>query len=271
MNSSCFAVVVNISVIYSLLLFFSVLTCLWWQADNGDVKIIDNLALNCCAQRNHSVDCKTAKSTSLIWEYYDFSQVLQSSWVLASIHYQGQGKDLAIRTQGQSQDLKMVSSRILEAKTSLRGQQDCMLPSVLRHLVDCSKIELWSIIWRIACLLQTCRMPLHLVAEHSLCAVECTQCGCTSGSLCQYRHEFHLMWLNVFSVGVQIWIKSRMICVSMICYILLRHNHIWFVAVHCDGIMLQLVPCTLSSSVFDASFTVTAMAHQWYKAICWQS
>ena len=37
---------------------------------------------------------------------------------------QDQGQDLAIRDQGQCQDLKTVSSRIIEAKARPRGQQD---------------------------------------------------------------------------------------------------------------------------------------------------
>jgi len=48
LNVSCFAIVVKINVICSLTLVYSVLIGWLWQADNGDVKNINNLALNCC-------------------------------------------------------------------------------------------------------------------------------------------------------------------------------------------------------------------------------
>jgi len=70
-----------------------------------------------------AVKLQTAKSASLIRKCSKLFSSIRKVLTLASI--QGQGQDLAmIRNQGQGQDLQMVSSRILEVKARLWGQQE---------------------------------------------------------------------------------------------------------------------------------------------------
>jgi len=84
LNISRLAIAVKIYVIYSLSWFFSVFSCWAWQADIGDIKIINNLALICAEH-------------TWLWKCSGLFSSLRKVLALVSI----QGQDLAIRGQGQ--------------------------------------------------------------------------------------------------------------------------------------------------------------------------